>query len=156
MNMSTSGLVVKSNVAIVGPRVRFSAGAVPCHIFIGLGFCCPVQYLHLFDTESLLASLSKTCSIVLNKATWHSTIFFSQFWTWRKQIPLPVCHYARCGYTCSPAKDTTCFPKHGLGGCGQQVARQVCQRHMGVSHCVCLLWCSQLVWVFLIFLFLLR
>ena len=28
MTRSTSGLVVKSNVAIVGPRVRFSAGAV--------------------------------------------------------------------------------------------------------------------------------
>ena len=38
-HMSTSGLVVKSNVAIVGPRVRFSAGAEVRHDVGGYHTC---------------------------------------------------------------------------------------------------------------------
>ena len=37
---STSGLVAKSNVAIVGPRVRFSAGAFFAHLNDDVGMEC--------------------------------------------------------------------------------------------------------------------
>ena len=45
---STSGLVVKSNVAIVGPRVRFSAGAVSPISFLVEKETYIVRYYLLF------------------------------------------------------------------------------------------------------------
>ena len=44
---STSGLVVKSDVAIVGPRVRFSAGALFCLLLVRHQY---IEYgTHIFD-----------------------------------------------------------------------------------------------------------